>query len=177
MKVHEKHKHHAPNGIKMALVIVSTSRYKEKVSEKKSSDRTIPEVKEIFSSNDIILESIDIIPDSEKDIKQVLEDLSNRDSLNGILFSGGTGLSPKDITYEAIEPLLEKKLPGFGELFRSLSYKEIGSSAMLSRAIAGTINNLIIFLLPGSPNAVKLGLEELIIPELGHIIYLLNKKE
>jgi molybdenum cofactor biosynthesis protein B len=177
MKVHEQHKHHAPKNIKLALVIVSTSRHKEKILGKVSSDKTVNKVKQIFLSHDIILESINIVPDSENEIKQVLENLLSRDTLNGILFSGGTGLSPKDITYETIEPLLEKKLPGFGELFRFLSYKEIGSSAMLSRAIAGTIKNLIIFLLPGSPHAVKLALEELIIPEMGHMIYLLNKKE
>ena len=98
-----------------------------------------------------------------------------------IIFSGGTGLSPKDITYETIEPHLEKKFDGFGELFRHLSYNEIGTSAMLSRATAGILQHKkhkkVIFLLPGSPNAVSLALQHIIIPELGHILYLINKEE
>jgi molybdenum cofactor biosynthesis protein B len=103
------------------------------------------------------------------------------DAIDVIIFSGGTGLSPKDITYETIEPRLEKKFSGFGEIFRSLSYNEIGSAAMLSRAIAGILRskkkNKAVFLLPGSPKAVKLALEALIMPEIGHILYIINKEE
>jgi molybdenum cofactor biosynthesis protein B len=103
------------------------------------------------------------------------------EAIDAILFSGGTGLSPKDITYETIEPRLEKKISGFGEIFRNISYNEIGSSAMLSRAVAGILTsrkkNKAVFLLPGSPKAVKLALEALILPEIGHILYIINKEE
>ena len=125
----------------------------------------------------ISLTHTEIIPDDTTYIENTLKKLIENNTLDAILFSGGTGITPKDLTYETIEPRLEKKLAGFGEIFRYLSYKEIGSSAMLSRALAGTLKNKIIFLLPGSPNAVKLALKELILPELGHISYLINKEE
>jgi molybdenum cofactor biosynthesis protein B len=178
MKVHEEHKKQAPKSINLALIIVSTSRYNEIQASKKSSDKTIPLVKKIIQNyGTVSLVFSEIIPDSSNKIMDVLDKLLKDNSINAIVFSGGTGLSPKDLTYETLEPLLEKKIDGFGELFRVLSYKEIGSSAMLSRAIAGIIGNKIILLLPGSPNAVKLALDKLIIPELGHIIYLITKKE
>ncbi|MEJ2252078.1 MAG: molybdenum cofactor biosynthesis protein MoaB [Candidatus Lokiarchaeota archaeon] len=178
MKVHESHKHKAPDKIIISVVVVSTSRYEELKKGEISSDKTIPIINDILSKHDnIILDSTHIVPDSEEKILEILKELTSQDNINSIIFSGGTGLSPKDITYETIEPLLRKKLPGFGELFRYLSYKEIGSSAILSRSTAGTYQGLFIFLLPGSPNAVKLALEKLIFPELGHIIYLLNKEE
>ena len=129
----------------------------------------------------IALVYTEIIPDSEEHINEVLIRVMKDEIIDSIIFSGGTGLSPKDITYETLEPRLQKKFDGFGELFRSLSFNEIGSAAMLSRATAGIINdkrkNKSIFLLPGSPNAVILALKSIIIPELGHIQYLINKKE
>ena len=178
MKVHEQHKSKGPETINIALVIVSTSRYEEKISGEIKTDKTIPLIQEILKDHPKnILQSSDIVADSEIQIREILEKLVTADTNDAIIFSGGTGLTPKDITYETIEPLLEKKIDGFGELFRYLSFKEIGPAAMLSRAIAGKIKSKAIFLLPGSPNAVKLALKQLILPELGHIIYSINKEE
>ncbi len=87
-----------------------------------------------------------------------------------MILNGGTGIAPRDTTYDALAMLLEKTLPGFGELFRYLSYQEIGSRAMASRAIAGVYQQTLIFSLPGSSNAVKLALDALIMPELNHLI-------
>ena len=87
-----------------------------------------------------------------------------------IITTGGTGITSRDTTYEAIAGLLQKRLDGFGELFRVLSYQEIGSAAMLTRACAGTANGKILFVLPGSENAVRLALTKLIIPEIGHLL-------
>lgn len=87
-----------------------------------------------------------------------------------IVINGGTGIAPRDTTYDAIEKLLDKQLPGFGELFRWLSYQDIGSRAMASRAVAGVCQGKLIFSLPGSSNAVGLALEKLILPELTHLI-------
>lgn len=111
-----------------------------------------------------------IIKDEEKEIQSLLINLGNKVELDCLIFSGGTGIAPRDITYEIISQFLTKTLPGFGEIFRLLSYQEIGSRAILSRAIAGVYQEKIIFCLPGSSNAVKLGLEKLIIPELPHLI-------
>lgn len=178
MKVHEEHKSRAPKLINLALVVVSTSRFEEIKENGSSSDKTIPIVQEILTEHpNILLISEQIISDSEDQIMNVLEELITNNDVHCIIFSGGTGFSPKDITYEMIKPILEKEISGFGELFRYLSYKKIGSSAMLSRATGGKIKNKIVFLLPGSPNAVKLALRELILPELGHILYLINKEE
>lgn len=182
MKVHEEHKEKAPKEINFALIIVSTSRYKEIKSGKPSSDRTIPTVEKVLKKKaNISLVFKDIIPDSEEHLNNILTKVMKNDAVDSIIFSGGSGLSPKDITYETIEPRLEKKFSGFGEIFRTISYNEIGSSAMLSRAVAGILRsknkNKVVFLLPGSPNAVRLALDALIVPEIGHILYMINKKE
>jgi molybdenum cofactor biosynthesis protein B len=92
-----------------------------------------------------------------------------------IVTTGGTGITSRDTTYEAITGLLEKTLDGFGELFRMLSYEEIGSAAMLSRACAGTIGKTIVFALPGSPHAVALAMNKLILPEIGHVVRELSR--
>ena len=181
-KVHKEHKKKAPKNITLALIVVSTSRFEELKSKKVSSDKTIPIVKEVLEKDiSISLEFTKIIPDSEEHLNNILTKLMKEDGIDAIIFSGGTGLSRKDITYETIEPRLEKKFSGFGELFRNLSYNEIGSSAMLSRAVAGILKshkkNKVVFLLPGSPKAVKLALEALIMPEIGHILYIINKEE
>jgi len=180
MKVHEEHKHKAEEKkeLRIALVIVSTSRHNEYQNQQIASDKTIPLVQELlYKESKIVLKDTKIIPDDSNRIEASLEEYLTDKKINAIIFSGGTGLSPKDITYETIKPKFEKIVPGFGELFRYLSYKEIGSSAMLSRAIGGKIGKKAVFLLPGSPNALKLALSDLILPELGHMVYLINKKE
>jgi molybdenum cofactor biosynthesis protein B len=178
MKVHQEHKKKAPKQSNIALIVISTSRFNEIKNNRPSSDKTIPLAKKIIEeSTAISLKFTEIIPDSKDHIKYVLNKLVKDPLIDSVIFSGGTGLTSKDITYETITPLLEKEIDGFGELFRYLSFKEIGSSAMLSRAIAGILSGKIIFLLPGSPNAVKLALNKLILPELGHIIYLIKKEE
>jgi molybdenum cofactor biosynthesis protein B len=92
-----------------------------------------------------------------------------------IISTGGTGITSRDGTFEAIDGLLEKRLTGFGELFRMLSYEQIGAAAMMSRATAGTASGKAIFVLPGSPDAVKLAMTKLILPELGHVVQQLNR--
>jgi molybdopterin adenylyltransferase len=112
----------------------------------------------------------DIIADEPNQIRAKLDLTTNSHSpIQAIIFSGGTGISERDQTYEAISSLLTKTLPGFGEIFRWLSYQEIGSRAIGSRAIAGSYHNLLVFSLPGSVGAVKLGMEQLILPELIHL--------
>ncbi|MEA5549781.1 MogA/MoaB family molybdenum cofactor biosynthesis protein [Anabaena cylindrica UHCC 0172] len=111
-----------------------------------------------------------IIKDEPAQIQQQIELLGKNADLDALIFNGGTGIAPRDTTYDAIEKLLEKTLPGFGELFRFLSYQEIGSRAIASRAVAGVYKNTLIFSLPGSSNAVRLGMEKLILPELVHLV-------
>ena len=87
-----------------------------------------------------------------------------------IVLTGGTGIAPRDVTPESVEPLLERVIPGFGELFRTLSYEDIGSAALLSRALAGLARGRVVFVIPGSRGAVRLAFEKLILPELGHLV-------
>ncbi|MFX1311929.1 MAG: molybdenum cofactor biosynthesis protein B [Promethearchaeota archaeon] len=178
MKIHEEHKKKGPKVINIALIIVSTTRFNELQEKRESSDKTIPLVRQLLKGHEMIsLYATEIIPDNKEKIKNVLKKYLDYESIHTIIFSGGTGLTHRDITYETIKPLLEKEITGFGELFRYLSYKEISSAAMLSRATGGKIKNKAIFLLPGSPNAVELAFKELLIPELSHVMYMINKEE
>lgn len=178
MKVHEEHKQKGPKEINVSVIIVSSSRFKEIQEGGENTDKTIPLINKILENYpNVRLISSEIVADDSEQLSKALDTRLKVDDLHFILFSGGTGLSPKDVTYETITPRLEKELMGFGELFRTLSYEEIGSSAMLSRATGGKIGNKGIFLLPGSPKAVELALKKLLLPEVGHIISQINKKE
>ncbi len=112
----------------------------------------------------------EIVKDEPEVIRGLLATLGQQQDLAAILLNGGTGIAPRDTTYDAIAGLLAKTLPGFGEIFRTLSYAEIGSRAMASRAIAGTYGHQILFSVPGSTNAVQLAMEKLILPELPHLV-------
>ena len=111
-----------------------------------------------------------IVRDEPKDVQRVIREACGTDAVRAVIATGGTGITSRDSTYEAIEALLDKRLPGFGELFRMLSYEEVGAAAMLSRAQLGIHARRIIVSLPGSPNACRLALEKLLIPELPHLI-------
>ena len=118
-----------------------------------------------------------IVKDEPKDIQNLLIQLDLRPELSAIIFSGGTGIAPRDTTYDVISNWLTKTIPGFGEIFRYLSYQEIGSRAIASRAVAGVKNQKIYFSLPGSSNAVKLALTQLILPEINHLIRQIQGKK
>lgn len=111
-----------------------------------------------------------LVKDEPTQIQPILQQLCLRSDLDAVILNGGTGIAPRDTTYDAIEHLLEKTLPGFGEIFRMLSYQEIGSRAIASRAVAGVFQHTLIFSLPGSSNAVRLAMEKLILPELRHLV-------
>ena len=111
----------------------------------------------------------EIVKDEPAEISATLSALLARDDVAAVIFTGGTGVAPRDITPEAVEPLLDRVVPGFGELFRALSYQEIGSAALLSRALAGLASGRVVFVLPGSRGAVELAMEKLVLPELGHL--------
>ncbi len=116
-----------------------------------------------------------LIKDEPQDITGLLEEAAQQTDQHIIIINGGTGISRRDSTFEAVDRFLQKRLDGFGELFRYLSFQEIGSSAMLSRATAGIHDHLAIFSIPGSRGAVQLAMEKLILPELGHIAGELKK--
>ena len=111
-----------------------------------------------------------LLKDEPGDVRQTVTALVNDSSVDVVITTGGTGITARDSTFEAIDGLLQKRLAGFGELFRMLSYHEIGAAAMLSRATAGLCGRTIILALPGSERAVRLAMEKLVLPELGHLV-------
>jgi molybdenum cofactor biosynthesis protein B len=117
----------------------------------------------------------DIVRDEPRDVAARVSERLGDSRTHVIITTGGTGITSRDGTYEAVHDLLEKRLDGFGELFRMLSFQEIGPAAMMSRATAGTANGKAVFVLPGSPNAVRLAMTRLIVPELGHVVQQLRK--
>ncbi len=116
-----------------------------------------------------------VVKDEPEDVRRIVGEAVRSGGARAIITTGGTGLSRRDSTYEALTALFEKQLDGFGELFRMLSFEEIGAAAMLSRATAGIAGGCVIFLLPGSEAAVRLAMDRLILPELGHIVGELTK--
>ena len=147
--------------IKAAVITVSTSR-------DESMDKSGAKIKSLFDDAGIPVIYYLVIPD---DIETIRDELRNAlEITNCIIFSGGTGLTHDDCTTEAILPLLDKVMDGFGELFRYLSYKEIGTRSLLSRAVGGIIDGKAVFCIPGSVGAATLATEEIIIPEIAHIL-------
>ena len=111
-----------------------------------------------------------IVRDEPRDVARIVRQACAREDVQAVVLTGGTGITSRDSTFEAVEALLDKRLPGFGELFRMLSFQEIGAAAMMSRAQMGLHARRIVVSLPGSPNACRLALEKLLIPELGHLL-------
>jgi molybdenum cofactor biosynthesis protein B len=113
-----------------------------------------------------------IVPDVEIEVARAVSAVRDGvDAADTIVITGGSGIGPRDVTPEALRPMLTKELPGFGELFRVLSWNEIGAAAMMSRAFAGVIGRTLVFAIPGSPDAVRLAVEKLIAPELSHLVW------
>ncbi len=136
-----------------------------------STDRGGALAAELFDRAGHLVASRSIVPDDPEQIQAILKRLIDDDRVDVIVLTGGTGLSARDVTPESVRPWVTREIPGFGELFRMLSFQEIGPAAMLSRALAAVIHKTAVFILPGSPAAVRLAMERLILPELGHIVY------
>lgn len=118
----------------------------------------------------------EILPDEPDQIRELVASLATSGEIQVVLTNGGTGIAPRDGTFEAISGLLTKELPGFGEIFRMLSWHEVGPAAMLSRAIGGLIGQTLVFSMPGSSNAVALAMDKLIVPELAHLVWEMNRR-
>jgi molybdenum cofactor biosynthesis protein B len=112
----------------------------------------------------------EIIPDEPSRMRPLLESLRDRNDLDVILMTGGTGITTRDQTYETVSSLLDKPLPGYGEIFRMLSYQDIGPAAILSRATGGLMGRKVLLTMPGSPAAIRLAMEKIIIPQLPHLL-------
>lgn len=118
-----------------------------------------------------------IVADEVETLRRTVREAAAREDVDAVLVTGGTGFAPRDVTPEALEPLFERRLDGFGELFRVLSFDQIGAAAMLSRAVAGTVGRALVFAMPGSPAAVELAMERLVVPELTHLVGQLRRPD
>jgi molybdenum cofactor biosynthesis protein B len=156
------HKQHAPKSLRVYVITISDSRTEE-------TDTSGRAAKELLSAAGHQIAGYRILKDEPAEVGALIRRIADEHAADAVITSGGTGISRRDSTYEAVAGLLDKRLDGFGELFRMLSYQEIGSAAMLSRAVAGLHGSLVVFATPGSTAAVKLALERLILPELGHL--------
>lgn len=156
-------------GVISAVVTVSDTRSKE-------TDKSGQLIQKLLRNANHTVEAYTIVRDEPLQIREQMQMLGQSANLDVVIFNGGTGIAPRDTTYDAIENLLEKTLPGFGELFRFLSYQEIGSRAIASRAVAGIYQQKLIFSLPGSSHAVRLAMEKLILPELVHLVGQMEQK-
>jgi molybdenum cofactor biosynthesis protein B len=160
---HHEHHERAPRVVMCAVVTVSDSR-------SHGTDESGPLMQEILEEAGHQVAHFELIPDDEERIGETISRLASRADVEAVLVNGGTGIAPRDRTFEAISALLERKLEGFGEIFRSLSYQEIGPAAILSRAVAGLVGSTVVFSMPGSPGAVRLAMKKLVVPELGHVV-------
>ena len=158
-----EHKAQAPRTLRCAVVTVSDSRTLE-------TDTGGSAVVELLATAVHVAAARHIVPDEPRRMRALLIELAARDDVDAILLTGGTGISRRDQTYETVRQMLTKELPGYGELFRWLSYQEIGPSAMLSRAVGGLIGAKVVLTMPGSPAGVRLAMEKIILPELGHLV-------
>jgi len=166
----KKHKEKAPKQLNFAVITISTSRYRASQTGKPVTDESRDLILNLLKNNGHTLVVQRLITDDKTMIQKTMREMLDSSQVEAIISTGGTGITPADVTIEAVRPLIEKELPGFGELFRHLTFQEIGSAAVLSRALAGVAKGKIIFCLPGSPHAVKLCLERLILPETAHIV-------
>ena len=162
MGYHE-HKHQAPRSVTCAVLTISDSRTEQ-------DDESGGLIKQRLSQKGHPVVFYSILKNDAEAIRNQIGELLKRDELQVIIASGGTGVSHRDITVDTISPMLEKKLDGFGELFRYLTYQEIGTGSIMSRAIAGVIQGKVIICIPGSLGAVTLAMDKIILPEIGHLV-------
>ncbi len=164
----EKHRKASPERVRVAVLTISDTR-----------------TPETDTGGNVIVDSMqkagheivhrEIVKDDAPRIKKILEEFLADAAVDAVITTGGTGISARDATYEVVAQMLDKKLDGFGELFRVLSYEEVGAAAILSRAIAGAAGLKFVACLPGSTNAVRLAMEKLLVPEIPHIVFELRK--
>ena len=166
----KKHKAAAPKQLTFAVFVCSTSRYQQSQKGERISDVSGDLIEALLKNAGHRILFKKIIADDKALIREEVKNVLSSADIDAAIFCGGTGIAPSDVTIETVSPFLEKTLPGFGEIFRRLSYDKVGSSAVLSRAVAGVAKGKALFCIPGSPDAVRVSIETLILPEASHIV-------
>ena len=164
----EKHREASPDRLNVAVLTISDTRTPE-------TDTGGSAIVELMQGAGHNVSRREIVRDDAPRVEVVLQELLAEEGVDAVITTGGTGISARDTTYEVANRLIDKKLDGFGELFRMLSYEEIGAAAMLSRAVAGVAGLKFLACLPGSTNAVRLAMERLLVPEMPHVVFELRK--
>jgi molybdenum cofactor biosynthesis protein B len=159
-----QHRSQSPKSVRSAVITVSDTRTLE-------TDRGGQLIVDMLEGAGHQVTARHIVRDDPREIDPMLRKLADPETTDVVLITGGTGIAARDRTFETISETLDKIMPGYGELFRMLSYEDIGPAAMLSRAIGGVLNNVIVLTMPGSVAAVQLAMEKLIVPEIGHLVY------
>jgi molybdopterin adenylyltransferase len=168
MSVHE-HKEKGKKSIRCFVITVSDTR-------DESTDTSGQTIKKFLADEAHEATGYRIVKDEPVEIEKLLNEALGRSDVDAVIVNGGTGIAPRDGTYEVVSRFVEKKLDGFGEIFRYLSYLDIGSAAVMSRATAGTARGKVLISMPGSSGAVKLAMEKLILPEIRHMVSQLQGK-
>jgi molybdenum cofactor biosynthesis protein B len=163
-----EHKAEAPRSVRCYVLTVSDTRTVQ-------SDTSGLAIRDLLVTSGHHVTGYGLVRDDPAQVARAVREQLAAEGVQVVITTGGTGISSRDGTFEAINELLEKRLDGFGELFRMISFQEIGPAAMMSRAIAGTVGRKAIFVLPGSEHAVRLAMTRLIVPELGHVMQQLSK--
>ncbi len=163
-----KHRESAPETVRVAILTISDTRTGETDTGGDIAEELLRE-----AGQEVVARRI--VRDEVAGIRNNLVDLLARSDVDAVVTTGGTGISARDTTYEVVDRMVEKKLEGFGEIFRMLSYEEIGAAAIMSRTLAGAVGAKFVASLPGSRNAVRLAVEKLLVPELAHIVFELRK--
>jgi molybdenum cofactor biosynthesis protein B len=157
------HRREAPASVSVHIVTVSDTRTPE-------TDTSGAAIAELLASASHTVHGRTLLRDEPDEVRDAVLALTAPGGPDVVITTGGTGITARDGTFEAVDGILTKRLPGFGELFRAISYQQIGAAAMLSRATAGLVGRTVVVVLPGSQHAVRLALEELILPEIGHLV-------
>ena len=160
---YQEHKQKAPQSVSCAVLTISDSRTEQ-------DDESGRLIRQKLSLNGHRVVAYSVLKDEADSIEKKIYELLTEEELQVIVTNGGTGVSHRDITVETISSILEKKLDGFGELFRFLTYQEIGTGSIMSRAIAGVARGKVLLSLPGSPKATELAMDKIILPEIGHLV-------
>jgi len=167
---HDDHDHHHNHGtdetLDFAVLTISSSRSSE-------DDESGPIAREAIEDAGHRVAATEVVTDDAEAIRERVAD--RRADVDVIVTTGGTGLTPDDVTIEAIRPLLDPEIPGVGEYFRRLSHEQVGTAAMLTRATAGIVGETAVYAFPGSPDAIELGVEDVLLPEIGHVVGLAGR--
>jgi len=165
-----RHKSDAPKSLRFALFVCSTSRYKQLKKGEKTTDVSGDLIESLLKNAGHTITIRNTVSDNATMIRRCVREALDSDEVDAAIFCGGTGITSTDVTIETVSPFFEKTLLGFGEIFRRLSFDQIGSAPILSRAVAGVAKGKAFFCVPGSPDAVKLCVERLILSEAAHIV-------